>query len=73
MDKVNQAISKRVPMDHEIIKESMSEIFYGQKQAFDQYCSINTNLLKEELYISKTLRIRQEESRNELMQRFNEH
>ena len=67
MDRVNQAISQNVPMEHEIIKESMNEILIGQKKAFEQYCNINTNLLKAELEISKILRIRQEETRKELL------
>lgn len=72
MEKVNQAIDKKVPMDHETIKESMNEILFGLNKAFVQYCNINTNLLKEELNVSKVLRLRQEETRSEILQCNNE-
>lgn len=71
MEKVNRAISKKVPMDNDVIKESMHEILVGQRRAFNQYCDTHTDLLKMELNISKILRLRQEESRIELMKTIN--
>ncbi|MBQ0139451.1 MAG: hypothetical protein KBT36_09155 [Kurthia sp.] len=54
-------------MNHEIIKESVKEILISIKNALDKYYSINTNSLKEEHYISKTLRIRDEKVGKELL------